>query len=119
MDEIIPIHDYVNIKSGDGVEFTLPLKAACISPVLKKLLMKKVAERDRKPLEVFISPKEKPKTHIEIEIQDIPGYLLEKALKYCTYKFLYGNEKAETRPPFIVEPEESTDLLIVADFLKL
>ena len=51
-----------------------------------------------------------------ISFPDIPGYILERIVRYLHYKAQYSNTSARI-PDFMIDPEMALELLIAAKYL--
>jgi hypothetical protein len=98
-DELHP--SMIKLRSGEGHEFILERRVAMMSGTIKMMLSGQFAE-----------------SRGEISFPEIPGIVLEKAIKYMYYKVRYTN--AATRiPEFVIEPEIGLELLIASGYLDL
>ncbi|GJQ14904.1 hypothetical protein GpartN1_g6695.t1 [Galdieria partita] len=91
---------YVLLKSSDGFEFYIAEECAKVSKFLKTTLESGFSEA---------------KTG-QLNLNEIPGHLLEKVCEYFYYHIMYEQTEGNLAP-FEFPPEMAVELLMVANFL--
>lgn len=93
----------IKLISGEGKEFALDYRTIKLSKTLALLLDPKLG---------FLESQ----TGI-IHLRDINTAQLERVVAFLNYRRQYDG--ADDYPPFPISPEESVDLLLVADYLDV
>ncbi|KAK5132431.1 hypothetical protein LTR08_009114 [Meristemomyces frigidus] len=95
--------DYVTLVSNDGFSFVVQRSAACISPVIKRMLDPKGA---------FMEARDNTCT-----LQNINGMVLEKV---CEYVYYHEKHKDARDVPDMDFPTElCLELLMASDYLNI
>ena len=90
---------YLRLVSSDGFEFLVDIECSKASEFIRTLLDSGFKEAESRTL----------------ELEDIPGTLLEKVCQYFYFKNEYKD--VEKPPVFQIPPNLAVQLLMVANFL--
>lgn len=96
-------HNRVKLISGDGFEFVIDYKAACVSKTLNNML-----GADGCFTESALG---------EIQLKELSGKVLEQVCRYFYFSLQYQDPETTTLPNFNVDSDMALDLLMAANFL--